>query len=480
MNHSFYTQSRSYLRALSTALAGSAALLFAASATAQTDYTWVGASGAPWTVEGNWTPAGGPPGVNDNVIWNSGSTNPAMVNASNFTFNDLTLNGGTQFTQVGSSNTSPISFNVNGNMVHTGTSSTAPVLFRGTTATSTTQTMAVNIGGNLSTSGGQPIDFGQHVTANTRWSYALAGLNVAGTTSIGSGGQIRIYTNGATATFGEVNFATEGSNMRFLLSEGSFTSDHGLQFASGRTVEVAGLSGGINSVASRVAVSSSSTVEGGAVTLRLTGNGTYNFSGQIANRADGTVGVSSISLEKTGTGVQILSGTGVWGGTTTVSAGALIIDGTHTARGNGYTIQSGARFGGDGLITLAGADLGDATMLFESGSQFVFDPSKTLTVNNSAFNTWTVDLNGMTVGDLVNQDGTAIVWASITDGTYTLIDGTATFAGIDTSDFDIGGRTARFLTGSGLQLQVIPEPSTYAALFGLLALGWVMIRRRRS
>jgi len=35
-------------------------------------------------------------------------------------------------------------------------------------------------------------------------------------------------------------------------------------------------------------------------------------------------------------------------------------------------------------------------------------------------------------------------------------------------------------TGNNLQLSVVPEPSTYAALSGLLALGYVMVRRRRA
>lgn len=416
------------------------------------DFTWIG-DAVDWNNAANWTPEGGPPTQTDNVFWNSVSgVNNAMVNASSFTMNNFTLDGGSVFTQIGTSE-GPLTFNVNGNMTHTGTGSS--VLFRGTTAPNTTETLAVNIAGNLSTSGGQPIDFGQHRT-DTRYNYALAGLTVGGKTTIGSGGQIRMFTNGALAQFGEVEFATTGSNMRLLLSEGSFTSDFGQQFPSGRTVEIAGLSGGIDSAASRVAVSSSSAVEGGAVTLKLTGSGTYNYAGQIVNRADGTVGVSSITIDKTGTGVQILSGTGVWGGTTTVRAGGLIIDGTHTARGNGYTIKDGAWLGGDGLITLAGADLGDATMLFEEGSKFVFDAAKTLTVNNSAFNTWTVDLTHLTPESLVNQDGTAVDWASVADNTYTLMDGTATFSNINTNwvnDIAGSGKDVRFVEGS-LQLEV--------------------------
>jgi len=37
-------------------------------------YSWIGASGADWSVAGNWSPAGGPPGFVDTAIIQSGGT----------------------------------------------------------------------------------------------------------------------------------------------------------------------------------------------------------------------------------------------------------------------------------------------------------------------------------------------------------------------------------------------------------------------
>ncbi|MDB2682485.1 PEP-CTERM sorting domain-containing protein [Opitutales bacterium] len=58
-----------------------------------------------------------------------------------------------------------------------------------------------------------------------------------------------------------------------------------------------------------------------------------------------------------------------------------------------------------------------------------------------------------------------------------------TFAGVDSVITVTDGQGTDFaggFSGSGVSIQVVPEPSTYAALSGLLALGYVMVRRRRA
>lgn len=463
----------------SVALAG--AFLFAASTaslSAQTDYTW-NAQAADWNDAAHWTPGGGPPTVSDNVIMNPNTTINAMTNTSSFTMNNFTLDGGSQFTQIGvGAAGSPISFNVNGDMTHTGTGSL--VLFRGSTGSELTNVLSVNIQGNFSTSGGQVIQFGQHRTDNARYNYALNGLNISGTTTINDGGTVQIYTNGATATFGEVSMATTGAQNTFLMNNGSLTDDFGSQFSGSRTVQIAGLSGGTDG--SQVSASDA-TKSNGAVTLQLTGSGNYEFFGRINNRTDNSIQGSIVTVEKTGSGTQILSNSSASGysGETTVSNGTLIVNG-ELARTPLITVASGATFGGSGSATWVGGP----TLNLDVDSNFIFDPLSL--VGDAAFQTFNVanvtfaGTGLFSLDNLVNADGSGIAWSTIADGTYTLIDGVVSdFATwVDSATFDIGGgRSAYFQEGS-LQLVVVPEPGTYALFGGLLALGLVTLRRRRS
>lgn len=59
----------------------------------------------------------------------------------------------------------------------------------------------------------------------------------------------------------------------------------------------------------------------------------------------------------------------------------------------------------------------------------------------------------------------------------TFLSGSAGEFGNYSNDFDLGGNVA--LAGFNT-VGIVPEPSTYAALSGLLALTWVMLRRRRG
>ena len=70
------------------------------------------------------------------------------------------------------------------------------------------------------------------------------------------------------------------------------------------------------------------------------------------------------------------------------------------------------------------------------------------------------------------------------NGVYTLIDGgTIDFTNISNvgigEAFDLGGGKFAYFQSGSLQVVVVPEPGTYALIGGMLALGYVMVRRRR-
>jgi autotransporter-associated beta strand protein len=166
-----------------------------------------------------------------------------------------------------------------------------------------------------------------------------------------------------------------------------------------------------------------------------------------------------------------LGGANTYAGTTTVSAGGLLVNGANSGVGLA-TVASGARIGGTG--SLAGG------LTIASGGLFVFNPADpTLDVSGA------VSLaNSFSVSSLVNSDGSAINWGSVADGTYQLIGTTASsFANI--LNFGAGnaatiaaGRTAYFTDGS-LNLVIVPEPGGLAlAGLGIAAAAWARRRRR--
>jgi autotransporter-associated beta strand protein len=207
--------------------------------------------------------------------------------------------------------------------------------------------------------------------------------------------------------------------------------------------------------------------------LNLRGDGGYT--GMAVSVADGAVATDllisgnitelygPLGISKSGAGTMVLSGNSTYTGATTVSAGTLLVSGV---LGNSAVQVNGGAFGGTGTV--------GSSLTINSGLFHVANLLDSLTVSG------TVTLfSGFGVDDLAG-----LVWGSVADGTYTLIDGTlgaGVFAGLANNSlataYNIGGgRSAYFQEGS-LQLVVIPEPS--AALLGGLGL-LALLRRRRA
>ncbi len=210
--------------------------------------------------------------------------------------------------------------------------------------------------------------------------------------------------------------------------------------------------------------SSTSTAASYSGNIAMTGGTSYGGAGNMT--LSGTLADSGAarSITKVGAGTVTLSGSNSYTGATTVSAGALLINGSNASTAT-VTVASGAAIGGTGTIA--------SSLSISAGGKFVFNLGDALTVNGASVSFGT----GFGIASVIGLD------SSTANGTYGLIDGLATVNLANVSNIGVGnaydlgsGKSAYFLS-SGLQVVVVPEPSTLALFAG--ATGLVLILRRR-
>ena len=195
-------------------------------------------------------------------------------------------------------------------------------------------------------------------------------------------------------------------------------------------------------------------------TLNLTGNITSGSSGTqtitfnnvgSVSQSTGVIGggTGAIAVTQSGAGTTTLSGANTYTGATTVTAGTLATGSTGTFGAGNVSVVSGAAltFGNSASI----ADL--STLTF----------SKTSTAGSINLNFTGIE----TVGLLLDSVSSTY----LAGGTYTATD-------LNTLLASLGGNAVFAGTGS-LSFSSIPEPSTYAAIFGGLALVGAVVQRRR-
>jgi autotransporter-associated beta strand protein len=377
----------------------------------------------------------------------SGSATAALTGTNTYSGN-TTINGGT----LGLYSAEGL-----GNAAGAVTVNTGATLYTHSGLTiSRTGNVTVN-GGSLTTDnnnfGTISVSGGNFIANNA----AVLAVKLAGTAglTVGGTGETYLWTDssytGATVI---------SSGQLTLGGVGAISSQSRLQIDSGAAVNLTGAYAANNINRTFAGLTGAGVLDGagGTVTINKT-FGSDTFSGSVQG-AQGLI--------KDGAGTLILAGTNTYTGATTVSAGTLLVTG---ALASTVSVSDGATLGDEGTVgalSFAGNSFFD---IFTAISGNPMDSTTTISFSGTGFG----------IDNLVSQ-GSAVNWAGIADGTYTLITGTLNTANLGNvglaSAYDIdgpgGSRTAYFKNGS-LQLVVVPEPR--AALLG--GLGMLMLLRRR-
>jgi hypothetical protein len=294
---------------------------------------------------------------------------------------------------------------------------------------------------------------------------------------------------------------------------------------------VAGGAGGSGLVAVRYTGTSAAT--GGSIStfgdytvhaFTTTGASSLNFSALNLSQRLGVNVTGNItgsgSLAFNGPGRMVVSGTNSYSGTTTVSAGTLLINGDNAGATGAVNVASGAVLGGNGTVGGATTISGTHNPGNSPGLQTF---SSGLTYNNGSTVNWEL-IGSTTSGRGTNFDGIDLTLASnltinavstmnlVFNGAGSTVDWTAAFWNTDRSwlfySLDTGSVSGAFALGSvsldslGVSLgsirsgasfsinqsgndvfvnyAAIPEPGTVSLLLIVGAAGLIMRRRLRK
>ena len=223
------------------------------------------------------------------------------------------------------------------------------------------------------------------------------------------------------------------------------------------------VSGGTLDLGTQTRTNAAVTISAGVITNGTIEAGSFAVSGgSVAAALTGAGG-----LVKTGASTLTLSSANTYTGPTSILEGAIVLSLTGS-------LTSDVSVGALGAIGGRGSIAGD--LFLSSGADFLLDINGPLLVNSG-----TVSFGGLSITDIAG------LTSATAEGVYTLIDGTATFDFANVSNLGLSnavsigdGKFAYFKEGS-LQVEVVPEPSTYAmlALAGAGFAGYVIRRRRR-
>ncbi len=340
-------------------------------------------------------------------------------------------------------------------------------------ASGTISTLTINGSATATSAYAQVISNGAGTVALVRAGTGTTTLSAANT-----------YTGGTTVSGGVLALTGTGT---IGGATGAVTVSGGiLDFTTtSQTVGAVTLAGGTiqSTGGSGTLTGTSYTVQSGTISAKLAGSGVV-----LTMAGPGTV---TLAGANTYTGATIINGGTLRVNGSTSAASVVAVNSTGTLGGTG-TVNGAVTVASGGAIAPGGATPGTLTI----GSNLTLNGGSALNfrLGNSTADQLTLSGTGLTLTgpssgqvtiNLLNFNGTATL------GTFTLLSVTGSVTSTTSwnlasfnlvTDSSLNGSYLS-LGGNGYDLQVnaIPEPGTYAGIFGLLVLtGTTWFRRRRN
>ena len=345
-------------------------------------------------------------------------------------------------------------------------------------------------------------------------SYTLSGTGTlsAETETIGGLGAGAFLQEGGTNTavrvrIGNGSYSLNGGVLRTSEVEGSGLFSK-FNFNGGVLQIIQGPFIGFDFVANTTVQAGGAKIDTNGIDFRITS--ALGHDSSLGGIADGGL------MKQGGDGILILSGANTYTGSTTINAGTLQVNGTHTVASGtagSYVVNSGGTLGGTGTVNLAavnqrvvvnsggklspGASAGTLTLALGTGALDISGAASGANTGALVF-----ELAGVNASDKISLtsgfldigagalefgDFSFTSLTGFAEGVYTLFDTNSAING-SLADSGLSGAIGTKygtigLSGNGqdLLLTVVPEPSTYAlCILGVFAGFWRMRRRGGS
>ncbi|MFH0866448.1 MAG: T9SS type A sorting domain-containing protein [Bacteroidota bacterium] len=334
-------------------------LIWVISASGQTTYTWIGASGDSWAVSTNWSPTRTTPATTDIIQFNDGGTYSVTAIPAQ-TIRQLLITGSSNIT-LQSSGTTTLTINgltlTNNLVVESGSTLQIGPTNTLTITMTTTASQRADISGTLNVNSGT---FTTSAVATSIFTASSTGMinNNGGT--ITSSAATLVFSSGST-----YNHARNGG----VVPTATWNASSICNITGITTTNPTGFSGTFGNVTWNCAGQTTATgAISGAMTVAgsLTNTtGTMNFSGFVVSVKgdvvnDGTINttIASSSLTMNGTALQNIGGSGTWTTGTTGRLLNLVVNNSSGANLNidiavqtALTLTAGV-LGGTGTLTI--------------------------------------------------------------------------------------------------------------------------------